>query len=301
MIRLLLTGGSGFLGNPIFKVINKSCVVSILSRSAGDYKHCLEKSEPQFNGDFDIVVHAAGLAHVSPNDKVDENLFHKVNVLGTQNLLKGLERRKVPNSIVFISTVAVYGQTKGHLINEHSELNAVDPYGKSKIQAEQLVWNWCTHNNVSCTILRLPLVVGLNPPGNLGSMIKGIRKGYYFNIAGGKAKKSMVLAQDVAEIILKAADVGGVYNLTDGYNPSFFELSENISRQLGKRRPINMPYWLADLLARIGDLFGDKFPLNSAKLHKITSDLTFDDLKAREILGWSPKPVLEGFDISEIN
>jgi nucleoside-diphosphate-sugar epimerase len=213
-------------------------------------------------------------------------------------LLIGLEKAGIPQKFVFVSTVAVYGKSEGHLINEQSELNAIDPYGKSKIQAEQLVSNWCAVNNVKCTILRLPLVVGLNPPGSLGAMIKGIRKGYYFNIAGGTAKKSMVLASDVAKFLLKASEIGGIFNLTDGYHPSFFELSENLSRQLGKSRSKNLPFWLSKCIARTGDVFGDKAPLNSVKLNKITSDLTFDDSKAREAFGWHPTPVLEGFDIS---
>ena len=145
----------------------------------------------------------------------------------------------------------------------------------------------------------MPLVVGLNPPGNLGAMIKGIRKGYYFNIAGGSAKKSMVLASDVAKYLLKASEIGGTFNLTDGYHPSFFELSENISHQLGKNRPKNLPLWLAKVSALIGDLFGAKAPLNSDKLCKITSDFTFDDTKAREAFGWDPTPALEGFKISD--
>ena len=299
MIRLLLTGGSGFLGCSILKAIKENCLVSTLSRSEGDYKLCLENDVPDFKHDFDIVVHAAGLAHVSPKYMVDVNLFHQVNVVGTQNLLKGLEHRKVPDRMVFISTVAVYGETTGYLIHEQSELKALDPYGKSKILAEQLVFQWCTVNNVKCTILRLPLVVGLNPPGNLGAMIKGISKGYYFNIAGGSAKKSMVLANDVAKYLLKASESGGIFNLTDGYHPSFFELSENISRQLGKSRLKNLPFWLAKLLARTGDLFADKSPFNSDKLSKITSYLTFDDSKARKAFGWNPTSVLKGFKINE--
>ena len=158
---------------------------------------------------------------------------------------------------------------------------------------------WCTENNVTCTILRLPLVVGLNPPGNLGAMIKGIRKGYYFNIARGSTKKSMVLASDVAKYLLKASEIGGIFNLTDGYHPSFFELSENISRQLGKSRLKNLPFWLAKVLARTGDLFADKSPFNSDRLSKITSNLTFDDSKARKAFGWNPTSVLKGFKINE--
>lgn len=300
-MKILLTGANGFLGKVLYNHLISNFSVETLSRFKGDYTVELDKVMPMFRHRFDIVVHAAGLAHVASKDMVDADIFYQINVGGTQNLLRGLERREVPDRIVFISSVAVFGETTGTLINEQTELNATYPYGKSKIQAEQLVVNWCAVNNVKCTILRLPLVVGLNPPGNLGAMIKGIRKGYYFNIAGGSAKKSMVLANDVAKFLLKASEIGGIYNLTDGYHPSFFELSENISRQLGKNRPKNLPLWLAEMLALIGDLFGAKAPLNSDKLCKIISDLTFDDTKAREAFGWDPTPVLEGFKISDKN
>ena len=300
-MKILLTGANGFLGKVLYSHLISNFSVETLSRFAGDYTVELDKVIPMFRHRFDIVVHAAGLAHVSPKEMVDVDQFYQVNAEGTQNLLRGLERGEVPDRIIFISSVAVFGETTGTLINEQTELNAIDPYGKSKIQAEHLVRNWCAVNNVKCTILRLPLVVGLNPPGNLVAMIKGIRKGYYFNIAGGSAKKSMVLASDIAKYLLKASEIGGTFNLTDGYHPSFFELSENISRQLVKNRPKNLPFWLANCIARTGDLFGDKAPLNSAKLYKITSDLTFDDTKAREAFGWDPTPVLEGFKISDKN
>lgn len=297
MNKVLITGASGFLGKNIVKHLCQNCEIRTLSRSTGNYKITLEANVPIFNEKFDLVIHAAGKAHSIPQKLGELNTFFKVNVQGTMNLLKGLEKYKLPKSFVFLSTVAVYGVTAGNLINEQSELNAIDPYGKSKVQAERLVLQWCKENNVTCSILRLPLVVGLNPPGNLGSMIKGIRKGYYFNIAGGSAKKSMVLASDVANFVLKASVIGGVFNLSDGYHPSFFELSEELSRQLGKSKLKNMPFWLAKCIARTGDIIGDKAPLNSAKLYKITSDLTFDDSKAREAFGWDPTPVLEGFKI----
>jgi nucleoside-diphosphate-sugar epimerase len=165
------------------------------------------------------------------------------------------------------------------------------------VEAEMIIQEWCKKNNVICAILRLPLIAGPNPPGNLKSMINGIKKGYYFNIAGGKAKKSMVLAEDVAKIIPVAARVGGIYNLTDGHHPSFSELSMLIAKQSGKSTPFNIPMWLAKLMAKTGDLIGPKAPVNSDKLIKITSDLTFDDSKARQYLGWKPISVLKGFKI----
>lgn len=50
-------------------------------------------------------------------------------------------------------------------------------------------------------------------------------------------------------------------------------------------------------MARIGDLIGNKAPINSKKLNKIIFDLTFDDSKAVKAFGWNPTPVLEGFQI----
>lgn len=58
---------------------------------------------------------------------------------GIVNLLKGIENSGLPQALVFISSVAVYGKEKGNLINENEPLAAKEPYGLSKIAAEKLV------------------------------------------------------------------------------------------------------------------------------------------------------------------
>ncbi|MEY2703574.1 MAG: hypothetical protein RLY43_2213, partial [Bacteroidota bacterium] len=267
-----------------------------LSRTSGDYKLSLEIQIPDFKESFDLVIHNAGKAHVVSKTFEEDQAFFQVNVQGTQNLLNGIELSGIiPKSFVFISTVAVYGVDQGNNINENSPLLATASYGLSKIKAEQLVIDWCQKNNVICTILRLPLLVGENPPGNLGNMIKGIQNGYYFNIAGGQARKSMVLANDVAGILLKVSEIGGIYNLTDGFHPNFYELSSAIGKQYGKSRIFNLPFVIAKSIALIGDIIGTKFPLDSNKLKKLTSVLTFDDTKARKVLGWYPNKVLDNY------
>lgn len=197
-----------------------------------------------------------------------------------------------PKRFVLISRVAVYGANQGHLLNEHTPVLAVDLYGQSKIQAEAEIIDWCRRHDVICTILRLPLIYGENPPGNLKAMIQGIKKGYYFNIAGGQARKSMVRAEDVARFILPASEVGGIYHLTDGQHPNFFQLSHQIGKAFGRVHIPNMPLGIAKIIAKIGDVLGPWFPLNSDKLSKITSELTFDDSLARQNFGWDPKPIL---------
>jgi len=295
-MRILLTGASGFLGQHIYKVVRELGEIITISRKDANINIDLAKTI--FNlPEVDWVIHCAGKAHSLPKTALETEMFFNVNLNGTFNLIKGLELvENLPKSFVFISTVAVYGCEFGQMIMEESPLNAKDPYGLSKIKAEQLVQDWCSKNGVVCSILRLPLLVGENPPGNLGAMIKGIKKGYYFDIAGGKAKKSMVLAKDVAELIPIVAKIGGIYNLTDNYHPSFAELSAVIAKQLQKPKPLNLPLWLAKIVSSVGDIFGDMSPITTKKLSKITSDLTFDDSKAKKELNWKPNPILEGFE-----
>ena len=295
----MLTGGNGYLGSCLRKNLLKDNEIYTLSRGSSDYNCDLALESPKFNHSFDLVIHSAGKAHSIPVKEVENADFFNVNFNGTLNLLKGLTKPFLPRYFVFISSVSVYGLTFGKNINEETLLLAEDSYGKSKSEAEFIVKKWCDENNVICTILRLPLVVGVNPPGNLGAMIRGIRNGYYFNIGGGHAKKSMVLATDISKFILKAAEVGGTYNLTDGIHPTFNELSKCISRNLDKSFVPNMPLIIANVLAKIGDIIGNAFPINSNKLLKITSTLTFDDSKARISFGWNPTSVLDGFKINE--
>ena len=292
-MSILLTGSSGFLGKNLIDEISKKDLVYTLNRNSGDFICDLSKEIPKFNIEFDCVIHAAGCAHLVPVNLNDEKLFFNSNIYGTINLLKGLEINKIPKSFVFISSVSVYGLEFGQNINENHALLAKEPYGLSKIESEKIILQWCSKNDVSCTILRLPLVFGNDPIGNLGSMFNAIKNGYYFNIGGGHTKRSMVLASDVAKYILVASRVGGIYNLTDGHHPTFFDLSIKISKIFKKNQVYNIPIMFAYLIAFFGDLFGNLIPLNSIRLKKILSTLTFDDKKARKSFGWNPTPVIQ--------
>ena len=128
-------------------------------------------------------------------------------------------------------------------------------------------------------------------------MVKGIKKGFYMNIAGGKVKKSVLMAEDIARLLPLLEEKGGVYNVCDSYQPTFGELSVSIAKQLGKHKPWNIPYWMAWCMAKVGDLLGSKAPINSYKLEKMTKSLTFSNEKARRELGWEPLDVLENYKI----
>ena len=147
-------------------------------------------------------------------------------------------------------------------------------------------------------LFRLSLIAGPNPPGNLGAMISGIKSGKYLSIGGGKARKSVLMVQDIVTLINLLAQKGGAYNVCDDSQPTFRDLEKIISKQLGGKRVINIPYWTANILAKIGNILGPKAPINSNKLDKITKTLTFSNEKAKRDLGWHPTDVLSSFKIS---
>ena len=302
----LITGASGFLGKIITQNLLKSGNKVIgLGRTANELNVDLSNISEGFQMPYaDIVVHAAGKAHIYPKTESEIKEFWDVNLKGTENLLKSLEINEPPKKFIFISSVSVYGLNEGINVNEKHPLNATDPYGMSKIQAEILVETWCKGIGIDFLILRLPLIAGPNPPGNLGTMINGLKKGFYFNIGGGNARKSIVLAEDVANLISKESTSSGIFNLTDGYHPSFKEISKKIAVDLEIKSVPNIPLVLARFLGFLGDLLeksifrGKTMPFNTVKLNKINSTLTFDDTKAVKELGWKPRAVLEYFKIN---
>lgn len=297
MEKLLFTGGTGFLGRNVRPILDKRYEVTTCGITPDDMiKANLAKEAPELPEKYDIVLHACGKAHVLPKTEEEKQAFYDVNYKGTIHLCDALEKVGAPKALVFISTMSVYGDVAGNSSTEETPLRGDSPYADSKIKAEQYLTDWCSKNGVVLGILRPSLLAGEGAPGNLGAMVNGIKTGKYLSIAGGKAKKSILMAEDIANLVPLVAVKGGVYNVCDDYNPSFGELETSIAKQLGKRKPISIPYWLAKCLALIGDVFSF-FPINSARLDKIVTSDTWSNEKAKRELGWKPMSVLENYKI----
>ena len=298
MESLLFTGGTGFLGKNARPVLETNYQVTTCGITADDeIKANLAKEVPNLDKHYDVVLHACGKAHSVPKTEAEKQVFFDVNYQGTVNLCTALEKVGVPKALIFISTVAVYGCDFGELITEDHPLNGDTPYAKSKIMAEEFLTDWCSNHGVVLGILRPSLLAGKNAPGNLGAMVNGIKKGFYMNIAGGKVVKSILMAEDIAHILPLVAEKGGVYNVCDSFQPSFGQISQSVAKQLGKGKPMSIPYWMAWCMAKVGDILGDKAPINSYKLEKMVKSLTFSNEKACRELGWEPMDVLKNYEI----
>lgn len=288
-MKVLLTGASGFLGKAIFEELESSQELITLGRSPSNRIQADLRRGTLELPEVDMIVHAAGKAHTTPKSKAEIEEFFLVNTRGTENLLNSLNS-KLPKSFVFISSVAVYGREEGANIDENHPLLGVTPYARSKIEAESLILEWGNRNRVPIVILRLPLISGTNPPGNLKALARAIESGYYLRIGRGEAKKSMVAASDVAKLLHLLQGKYGIYNLTDGRNPDLFSIENQISNQFGKKIR-SLPLHPIKIAARLGDLLPFS-PINSLRLKKLTASLTFSDSLARKELGWNPSPAL---------
>ena len=286
------------MGNNVMPLICDKYDVTTIGITDADMLKCNFAAEvPALPERYDVVLHAAGKAHVYPKTEAEIKAFYDVNYEGTVNLCKALGKVGVPKSFIFISTLDVYGLAVGEGIDETYPKNPTTHYAISKLQAEEYLVKWAEENGVVLGILRPSLMVGPNPPGNLKSMISGIKKGYYVNIAGGHTRKSLMMIHDIANLVPKIEDAGGIYNVCDDTHPSYYELSECIRKQLGKKHKVlSIPYWMAWCMAKVGDLTG-VLPIDSHRLEQLTKSNTYSNEKAKKALGWEPMDVLDNFKI----
>ncbi len=297
MEKMLFTGASGFLGQIILPILARQYAVTTCGRSAGNNIVAdLAHQVPAVVGRYDIVLHAAAKAHTYPQTEAEVQEYFDMNVRGTQHLCTALEKAGTPRTFIYVSTVAVYGCITGRDITEDAPLNGTTPYALSKILAERYLTHWCESHGCNLVILRPSLLAGHNATANLRSMTRGIRRCMYADIDGGKAEKSILCAQDIARAIPYVANRSGVYNICDTTPITFRQLSVEIARQLNRPKPIIIPYKIASALAKIGDLFGDKAPINSLKLQKMVLPLTFSNAKLCA-LGWQPTDTLSHYEV----
>lgn len=301
-MKVLLTGATGFLGSQLLRVRNESDLVMTLGRSElNDIVSDLAFDVPKLNFRFNRIIHSAGLAHLAANAFINDQDYFKVNTQGTQNLLKAIDNSKTyPDAFIFISSVAVYGIDQGINVVESTKLKGYSAYARSKIEAEKIIEDWSSRNNVKCLILRLPLVVGPGAPGNLGILKREIFKGRYVRIRGNTARRSMVLAEDVGRLLFRIGELeGGIFNLTDGRHPRISEIENKFEKVLGRQIRYTLPMWSMKVIAFWGDQLCRimDFPYNNIKHTKISSTLTFNDEKARKILNWESRSVIDNFEM----
>lgn len=147
MSKILITGGTGFIG----KYVCKECVekqIDYLALGADDFNMNRdshnrmidlldydELSETIKNFSPDAIIHLAAIASPVHDDVAQ---IYKVNVCGTENVLKAAASLENPPKILLISTAGVYGNQQVKLLHESLPFNPVNHYSYSKMVTEIL-------------------------------------------------------------------------------------------------------------------------------------------------------------------
>lgn len=207
-MKVLVTGGAGFLGiNLVRHLLNKGCEVRSLDIVPFDYPDCIDKIEI-ITGDIrnkataekstegcDITVHCAAALPLYS----EEDIF-STDITGTKNMIEAAEKYGLKR-FVHISSTAVYGIPDHHPLFEDDKLDGVGPYGKAKIQAEEVCFEF-RKKGMCVPVLRPKSFIGPERLGVFDLLYDWAKDGHGFPMIGnGKNRYQLLDVEDLCEAI----------------------------------------------------------------------------------------------------
>jgi UDP-glucose 4-epimerase len=251
--RVLVTGGSGFIGRHVVAVLSAAGArvrvidlrphpdpsVEIVLGDLGE-REILDAS---LEGGVDAIVHLAAVTSVLRSLEQPE-LTYRTNVAATASLLEGARAAGV-KALVFASTNAVTGPMQAPKISEAATLRPLTPYGSTKAAAEMLMSAYTASYGVRCTCLRLTNVYGPGMQAKdsiVARLMRAIRLGTTFEIYGdGRQVRDYVHVSDVvaaARLALLSEDWDGPMVIGTGDSLSVLDVVDRVRAVSGAELPV---------------------------------------------------------------
>src|SRR5262245_8102218 len=256
MIKVLVTGGAGFIGSNLAALlISRGHHVSILDNLTSGYRDNLAslpgarfvegdvrdaKAVDDAIKGVEVVFHLA--ASVGNTRAIEHPLTDsEVNVLGTLTVLEAARRHAV-RKVVFSSSAGIFGELKTLPINEDHPVEPDTPYGASKLGAEKHCLAYAKLYPLECVCLRYFNVYGVNQRydayGNVipifaDRMLRGLPLKIY---GDGEQTRDFVNVRDVAEANYLAGmsrGVSGAFNVASGTRVTINALAALIASAAG--------------------------------------------------------------------
>jgi UDP-glucuronate 4-epimerase len=263
-MRILLTGGAGFIGSHVLeRLIARGDDVTVVD-DFNDYYDPAVKRQNLPGGGFrlherdirescelvaeirpDIVIHLAARAGVRPSLQ-DPALYESVNVGGTLILLEACRRARVPR-FLFASSSSVYGNAEVPFREEEAPLRPVSPYGTTKLMGEHYARVYARLHGIHVTCLRFFTVYGprQRPDMAIHAFTAAIASGREITLFGdGSTERDYTHISDILQGILGALDRDepfAVYNLGESRTVPLRRLVELLEEGVGKKARIR---WL---------------------------------------------------------
>lgn len=315
-MRVLVTGGSGFVGGALSKALAAQADIAVRTtvrhagRSKGqtDADVVVAELSPQTDwsealAGVEVVVHTAARVHIM-NDHAADPLaeFRVVNVEGTLNLARQAAAVGV-SRFVFLSSVKVNGEETypsrvagsasrddGGCFSEEDVPAPQDAYAISKMEAEEGLRGIAADTGMEVVIIRPPLVYGPGVRANFHALLRVVAYGLPLPFGLIANRRSLVALDNLVDFIVtciqhpKAANQ--TFLVSDGEDVSTADLIRRLAHALGRpARLLPVPVWLLQAGAA---LLGKRHAAQ-----RLCSSLQVDISKARQLLGWMPPLTLD--------
>lgn len=302
---VLVTGASGFVGRAViarlaedgqyrvrsaFRKLPFETDVWAETYQTGDLGQDADWSEALVGAD--VVIHCAARVHVMHDTEADPlAAYRRSNVEGTLHLARSAVRAGC-RRLVFISSVKVNGESTeaGHPFSEESPPAPRDPYGISKLEAEQGLFALARETGLEVVVVRPPLVYGPGVKANFRSMMGWLQRGVPLPFGAIDNRRSLVGLDNLADLVVccttHPAAANQVFLAGDGEDLSTTELLRRVARALG--RPARLLPVPAAWMSGAARLMG-----RQALATRLCGSLQVDTSKARTVLGWQPPDTVD--------
>jgi nucleoside-diphosphate-sugar epimerase len=301
-MKILLTGGSGFVGAALAQSIaasHASLIAPSRARSDSDNKEqhigraltigeinaatnwarCLKGVE--------IIVHCAAISEVGKNPDVQQlHSLRSVNVDGTVNLARQAASSGV-RRFIFLSSIKVNGDSTrlgAPFMYDDSPLPA-DAYGLSKLEAERGLQNIARDTGMEFVVIRAPLVYGPGVKGNFAMLMKLVEYGVPLPLSNIRNQRSFIGVDNLVDLVMACISnqkaTNQIFLASDDHDLSTPELLRRLAKAAGKpSRLFRLPPKVLICTSRILGKTGIA--------DRLCGSLQVDISKTKHLLGWQP-------------
>ena len=249
-----------------------------------DWSHCLDG--------VTTIIHCAARVHVMQDNATDPlHLFRQVNVAGTLQLAEQAAAAGA-QQFIFLSSVKVNGEETeaGAAFTEDCQPQASDPYGISKLEAEQALFELGRKTGMAITVIRPPLVYGPGVGANFLSMLRWVKRGIPLPLGSIRNQRSFVYVENLVSLITcciaNPRSYNQVFLVSDGHDMSTTDLLRKSALAFKvASRLLPCPPLFLRMVAKIA---GKK-----SISDRLCQSLQVDINKAKRLLEWTPPFTVE--------
>jgi nucleoside-diphosphate-sugar epimerase len=299
--HVCIIGGSGFIGTRLCQRLERSGIPFTIVDIRKSYRFP-ERTKIADVRDVSAIENAVEpgsiivhLAAEHRDDVVPISKYDEVNTGGTRNVCV-VAARKAVNSIIFTSSVAVYGFAELG-IAEDGAINPFNDYGRTKYEAEECLRSWQGDMPLdrALSIVRPTVVFGERNRGNVYNLLRQIVSRRFLMVGLGQNRKSLAYVENVAAFLEFSLHLPpGAYTTNYVDKPDFTmnELVTMVLNSLGRAGIIKwrLPVPLALIAGYAFDVYGKIFKIkptiSSIRVKKFCTDSVYSTAAGR--LGFEP-------------